>query len=138
MRLCVYENGVEGQSQKFTMGNDVKMAGCLVHIYKHGTPTGTMRLELYDENILKRLALADVLLSSLPSGYVHGMFRFDITYPLKAGQTYWFVMNSAGGYSYDANNFFGLVMANGGLSWNGQGGMNLRILKYRNFNRGRA
>lgn len=138
MRLCVYENGVEGQSHKFLVGDaNIQMAGVLLHIYKAGSPSGTMRLELYSAtDVSNRIAYADVLLSALPSGYFHGFIKFDLQYSLAANTAYYLVLGSAGGYAYGASNFFGLVISDA-LTWKGKWGMDFRILKYRNLNRGR-
>lgn len=137
MRLAVLENGIDGQSQLFTVGNsDINMAGCMVHILKYGSPTGTMRLELLDADT-DTLTTADVLLSALPTDYFHGLVRFDLKYQLRKNTNYYLNLNSAGGYSYGTNDFFGIVFADS-LEWKGNGGMHFRILKYRNFNRGRA
>lgn len=137
MRLAVLENGVDGQSQLLTVGaDDIRMVGCLVHIIKYGSPSGTMRLELLSASAAT-LTTADVLLSALPTDYFHGMIKFDLTYPLQRNTNYYLNLNSAGGYAHGANDFFGIVLADS-LAWKSNGGMHFRILEYRNFNRGRA
>lgn len=138
MILRVNEVGLDATSQPFYVSEDFNLLYVRLHIYKHLSPSGTARLRLYDTNLSNILAYADVLLSSISSAnYFHGMVKFDLSYPLRAGTRYWLSLESAGGYSYSGSAFFGIVM-NESLAINGQGGMHFEPWGYRVVTRGRA
>lgn len=139
MRLAVLAVGVDTPHQRILVGSsEIQMAGVMVHVIKYGSPSGTMRLELLDASENRALTQADVAISSIPSGnYWHGMIRFDLAYSLRRNTNYYIAMTSTGGYSYGASDYFGVVLADS-LSFSGNGGMDIRILEYKNFNRGRA
>jgi hypothetical protein len=139
MRLAVLAMHSDGYGlQRFDVDDDagINLAGVLIHVLKVGAPAGTMRAQLLAADGSTVLTYADVALSTITDTYWHGMVYFNITHPLAAGTTYHLNMNSTS-YSYASNAYFGLVLADG-LAFKGNGGLDFRLLSYRNVNRGRS
>jgi hypothetical protein len=95
-------------SQSLTVGdNNVFAVAVRPHLYKHGSPTGSVRMQIQDENGKLIAQSAAVAISAISSeNYFHGYVRFDFTEPLKSGSTYQFVLSSTG-YTYSSSAFVG-------------------------------
>jgi len=138
LRLAVLAIGVDTCQQKILVGSDdIHMAAVQIHILKYGSPSGSMRVNLLDSTKAKTLATSDVAISSVSGSYFHGMVKFDLKYSLKKNTNYWIELSSTGGYSYSGSAYFGGVLGDS-LAHNNNPGLDIRVLHYRNLNRGRA
>lgn len=74
-----------------------------LHIYKHGSPAGSLYVQLQDASGNKMKDSDAVTIASLSSlSYFHGMVKFSITASLKRNTAYWLELKGSG-YSYGAN-----------------------------------
>lgn len=76
------------------------------YLYKNGSPTGTIQMEIGDGNIkMAQSATLDVSTISAVA-YAHGPYKFDLSAHLRPGDTYQLTMRAVT-YVFDANNFVG-------------------------------
>jgi len=97
--------------QPFTVGNqNLNVANVTVHIYRHNSPAGTVRLQLLDTNSRLIDESTPVTISTIGSdNFFHGLFTFVFDIGLKANRNYILAMASAGGYVFAEGAYVGWV-----------------------------
>lgn len=109
MQLIV-EELVTSISQSITVGSgNIATKYLRPYLYKHGTPAGSLYIEIQDENGEKIGVSETITIASITSAsntYFHGWVRFETTIPLKSTETYNVVLKSTG-YTYSASAFVG-------------------------------
>lgn len=78
------------------------------HIYKHGAPTGSVRVVIQDSDGLTVATSNEIVSGDLGGAYFHGYVRFDIKVHLRADQQYRVLIEHVGFTSFDEANFFGV------------------------------
>lgn len=107
MKILVHELR-DTLRQKITVGTKALMLHAIrPHIYKHGSPAGSLYLQIQDADGKKIADSAAVTLASISSvNYFHGYVRFLISVPLMAGTSYHVALKSTG-YTYGGSAFVG-------------------------------
>lgn len=109
MQLIV-EELVTSVSQSITVGaSNIKTKYLRPYLYKHGTPAGSLYLEIQDSSGKKIGVSETITIASITTAsntYFHGWVRFLATIPLKASTTYKVALKSSG-YTYSASAFVG-------------------------------
>lgn len=112
MNLILEELGLLGSTlqQKITVGErPVIVKHIRPHIYKHGTPAGSLKVQILDGSltVIAESALVTVAsITAISNTYYHGYIQFDVDCGMQANQSYWIRLASTG-YTYAANNFIG-------------------------------
>lgn len=111
--IIVTELGIESAlntlAQQFTVGSESKYIYAVrPHLYKHGNPSGSLVMKLYESNgTTLRATSESIALSSIGSTtFFHGKIRFLINSGLVASTNYYLKLESSG-YTYNASNFVG-------------------------------
>lgn len=79
------------------------------HLYIHGSPAGTVRVELQDASGRTIKASADQTITSLKtSTYAHKYYRFDLSCELAESTSYRVAIVCAGGYSFSESAYVGV------------------------------
>ena len=87
------------------------------HLYIHGSPTGTIKVEIQDENGFmidesETLDLTDPRFKTL--AYAHGYYRFNLASTLIKDVAYRVAVVCGGGYTFSDSAFVGVC-----LDWDG-------------------
>lgn len=92
-------------SQEITMINDCNLVYIRPHVIKHGSPGGSIKVQVLDENDYLIGESSSVTVASISTfDYAHGYVRLPIDVPLKAGSTYKINLVGHSGYTFsDAN-----------------------------------
>jgi len=102
MKLLVNELDTIITQQDVTTSRKVLMTAIRAHLYRHNFPTGSVKIELRDENqryITETETLAISALDIVPASganFFHGHVRFYISHPLQANKTYYFRLVGVG------------------------------------------
>lgn len=107
MRLQVHEiDGLLYQTFKPTKNYNVE--AIRPHIYKHGSPTGSLKLQILDSQNEIVAESTEVPISSISDAtYFHGYVRFYINVHLKNDVEYRLVVMGTGGYSFSESAYCG-------------------------------
>jgi hypothetical protein len=77
------------------------------HIYKHGSPAGSLVLDVLDANGKLIKSSSAVTISSISTAnYFHGYVKFDISLPVTSGKTYQIKLRGTG-YTFSASAYIG-------------------------------
>lgn len=112
MILNVFELGLWGATvrQRFTSptDRDVNLYCLRPHLFRWLSPSGSLYLQVQDENGLKIKNTETLAISSIGPGanYFHGNIQFLIDLPLKRATDYWVELKGSG-YTYSASAFVG-------------------------------
>lgn len=110
MKLVVNELREEGVAQIVTPPRHVLVEAIRPHIYRHGFPSGTLKLQILNGGGEVVAESNDVPINSIGTlSYFHGYIRFDITAYLAKNESY--VINLVGDddYAFDESAFCGWV-----------------------------
>jgi len=114
MKLVVFELGLTGSfgntqlSQQIRTTKDVQLEAIRPHLYVEDNPSGSLFIEVQDNNN-KTIATSNaVTVSSITGGstYFHGYVRFDILIGLRESVAYNVALKSTG-YTYSPTSFVG-------------------------------
>ena len=79
------------------------------HLYIHGSPSGTVRVELQDSSGRTIKASATQTIASLKSlAYAHKYYRFDLACELSANTSYRIAIVCGGGYAFSESAYVGV------------------------------
>lgn len=98
-------------TQKVTPTETVILGAIRPHIYIENSPTGSLRMDIYDsaDSVLLKSSESFTIAqiksnASITQAYFHGYVRFYINWGLVAGTTYSIRLVGHTGYTYDATN----------------------------------
>lgn len=107
MLLWVHELDTAGLTQEITATDNCILGSIRPHIYKHGAPGGSLKLELRDTNNKLIASSPLVTIASISSAaYFHGYIKFDLYAPLTAGKNYNIKLVGSG-YTYAPGAYIG-------------------------------
>lgn len=88
MKLVVHEL-ITTLSQQVTATKNFNLSNIRPHIYKHGSPSGSLQILIEDINN-KLVASSNIIaISSLSTlAYAHKYYKFDVITPIKLGGIY--------------------------------------------------
>lgn len=81
-----------------------------LHLYKHNTPSGSLKVQLRTENGLVAESSPVQISDVASSDYFHGMIRFNINLQLKKDTEYTIRLVSEDGYSFSESSYVGLCL----------------------------
>ena len=110
MDLIVLENTASFHpTQTFTPTKDMNLVAVRPHIYKHLSPTGTLKVQILDENGYLIDESESITISTISSAnYFHGYVRFYIDTSLQSGRTYQMRLKADGGYTFSESAYVGI------------------------------
>ena len=84
--------------QSFTVGNsNLNVANISIHIYRHLSPSGSVKLQILDTNSKLIDESTSVTITSIGTGnYWHGLYPFTFDIGLKAKQSYILALTGTG------------------------------------------
>lgn len=108
MKLIVHELKTSLYQQIKVKEDNLLLYAIRPHLYKHGNPAGTLKIQLQDSNS-KVIANSETLNISAISAatYFHGYVRFLISSPLTNLVSYRAVLIPGGGYSFSESAYIG-------------------------------
>lgn len=108
MNLIVFELEDSIYQEMMPVDTSQFVSAIRPHIYKHNAPTGTLTIQVQDQNG-RMIKESDVVnISDISSAnYFHGYIRFDITIGLMIGKTYRIALVAAGGYTFSESAYIG-------------------------------
>lgn len=108
MILVVHELVTVLKQEINLLDKDLLVHAIRPHIYRHNSPTGSLHLEIWDENEKTIAQSSSVAIASIgTAAYFHGYVEFPFVEPLKAGSTYWVALKATGGYSFSESAYIG-------------------------------
>lgn len=115
MSTIVYEElkAVELE-QEILIEKRIILKGIRLHLIKIGTPTGSIRLTMYDSDLTyttKTIPLTDFAANGITATYFHGMvyFQFDNEIILTKAKKIKFKLEGISGYTYANTNHIGWI-----------------------------
>lgn len=81
-----------------------------LHIYKHNTPTGSLKVQIRTENGLVAESGLVQISDISNSNFFHGMVRFDINIQVKKDTEYTIRLVGEDGYSFSESAYIGLCL----------------------------
>lgn len=80
------------------------------HIYRHNSPTGSLRIKVNDNNGKLIKQSSAVTISSIGTlAFFHGLVKFDINVGLQKDQSYRIELVGEGGYTFSESAYIGWV-----------------------------
>lgn len=108
--LILIEN-VPTVFQEITMLQNMYLAHVRPHLFIKGSPAGTVKVQLQDENGRVIATSNSLTITALKTAtYAHKYYRFDINANLIDGQIYRVAVICEGGYSYVESDFVGVCL----------------------------
>lgn len=106
-RLLVDELVTE-LSQTVVPERNMRIRAIYVGLLRYNTTSGTLKLNIEDENGELNEESPTVDVSSLGAlDYVHGLFRFDLQASIRKDTSYKLTLVAGGGYSHSSSTFVG-------------------------------
>ena len=112
MKLIVDELGMQGTNELFqeiTVGDSSRnVTNIRPHLYRHNSPTGSLRIDVRDLNGEIAKSSATVLISAIDPGndFFHGEIKFDIDFSFRVGETYRIYLVGVG-YTFSESAYIG-------------------------------
>lgn len=107
MILLVHELSTNGLKQELNILENLNVLSVRPHLYKHNNPSGSLKLQLLDENEKKISESSSILISDISnSSYFHGYVRFNCNWQLRDGVNY-FIKLVGVGYSFNESSYIG-------------------------------
>lgn len=108
MTLIIHELKAAGLTQTVTPERNTIVTAIRPHIYRHLAPTGSLKLELYDDSDVLVAESENVEIPDIGTmDYFHGYVRFYINAYLKKDVEYTIKLVGEDGYTFNESAFCG-------------------------------
>ena len=109
--LILEEITTSNLEQVIRVSNNASCAVLRLHLYKHGTPTGNLVIKLLSGATVLKTITTDysTMNAEIAESYGHGLFKFDLDFPLKKDGAYTEYTIQLSSSAYDSSNYYGWV-----------------------------
>lgn len=109
MQLVVHEIKADGVSQQVVPTRTMLLSAIRPHIYKHGSPTGSLIVQVCATDGTVIAESDPLTISSISTAtYFHGYVRFDVKASLRRNASYLIKVMSGDGYSFSESAYCGV------------------------------
>lgn len=106
MKLIVGEL-INSVQQEIEVTENLNVVAIRPHLYRHGNPAGSLKLQILDSNEKLITESETVDISDIGTlTYFHGYVRFNVNVALKSGSLYW-VRLVGNGYTFNESAYVG-------------------------------
>lgn len=109
--LVVIECDPDTVYQQIVADKNMFVVALRPHLYIHGSPAGSVKVQVLDTNNRVVAESATQTITSLKTeSYAHGYIKFDINASLRKGTSYRLAVVCGGGYTFSESNYIGVCL----------------------------